>query len=52
MKSGDLKVAWSLAAPEQIFIEVLQNIAFLTEYAEHLFMAASDNLYQFCGSEV
>ena len=49
MKSGDLKVAWSLAAPEQIFIEVLQNIAFLTEYAEHLFMAASDNLYQFCG---
>ena len=48
MKSVDLKVTWSLAAAEQIFVEILQNIAFLTQYAEHLSMAAPDNLYQFC----
>ena len=49
MKSDDLKVAWSLSAPEvQIFVEVLQNIAFSTQYTEDLSMAASDDhLYQF-----
>ena len=33
MKSGDLKVAWNLAAPEkQIFVEVVQNIAVLRNF--------------------
>ena len=38
MKSGDLKVAWNLAAPEASFYRGSESIAFFTQYAEHLSM--------------
>ena len=48
MRSGDLKVAWSLAALEANLCRGSAKIAFSTQYAGHLPMAASNKLYQFC----
>ena len=49
MKSGDLMVAWGLAAPEaNLFRGSTKHSFFFTQYAEHLSMAVSDHLYQFC----
>ena len=41
-------VAWGLAAPETNLCRGSTKQLFFIQYAEHLFMAAPDHLYQFC----